>query len=146
MSFQDVIENIKETLTGDAALRSYLIAAFGKELTVTTGYRVRVEIGLEQLPYVLLTRPDTEKDFVSGGRDGKHTVRIYFGFYAENKEEAAKHLIRIEELIDDALLKDYTRGGHAIWTHPTLSSNDEGRHHPTYFFVSDIEILHRRMG
>ena len=143
-SFIDVIDNLATTLEDNAALKSFCAEKWSKSLIVLTVFKERTEIQLSDLPIVLITRPETTKDFSTGTRDGTHTVRLYCGFRQEDRLKAMKELIEFEEKLDDALLVDHTRGGIAIDTDPKASANDEGKFHPVYFMVMDVTIQHRR--
>lgn len=143
-TFNDAIANLVTTLEGDSALSSFCNTKWGASLTVLRLYKNRTEIQISDLPIALVTRPEVDKNFLIGARDGKHRVRIYFGFLQEDRLKAQEELIEVEELIDDALLVDHTRGGKAIDTTPEASANDEGSYHPVYFMVMDVLIKHRR--
>lgn len=146
-SFVDVINNIATTLQQDAALSSFCQSKWGRSLSVKKIFKERTEIGLNDLPSILITRPSTEKSFRILGfniRDWSNTVRLYCGFHQQDKLKALEELIEFEEKIDDALLFDSTRGGLALRTDPKTSVNDEGIYYPTYFLAMDVEIISRR--
>lgn len=143
-TFNDVIANLVTTLEGDSALSTFCTNKWGASLTVPRLYKNRTEIQVSELPVALITRPEVKKNFLIGARDAEHRVRIYLGFRQEDKLKAQEELIEVEELIDDALLADHTRGGKAIDTMPEASANDEGSFHPVYFLVMDVLIKHRR--
>jgi len=144
MSFTAVTDDIKITLESDAALNAFCTSRWGRSLTVKKAFRQRTEINMSEFPIALITRPEVEKRFLIGARDATHTVRIYVGFKQTDPEAAQDDLVVLEELIDDALLADHTRGGTAMSTDPQASANDEGLNHPIYFMVMDVEIEHRR--
>jgi len=143
-TFNDAIANLVTTIEGDSALSAFCLSKWGKALTVLRVYKNRTEIQLSELPIALITRPEVNKKFLIGAREGEHRVRIYFGFQQDDRLKAQEELIEAEELIDDALLVDHTRGGKAIDTTPEASANDEGSFHPVYFMVMDVLIKHRR--
>lgn len=143
-SFTTVIDNIVTTLQNDSALSAFCVAKWGKALTVKKVYKKRVEINLNELPIILVTRPSVEKEFLIGARDADHIVRLYAGFHQTDREKAQEEVIEFEEKIDDALLVDHTRGGTATNTNPKSSVNDEGENHPAYFMAMDVAIKHRR--
>jgi len=143
-TFKSVLENIQTTLREDSALIAFCTSKWNKSLKVESVYAERTEIQLSDLPIVLITRPSVEKVFKTRVRDSVHTVRLYCGFQQKDKLEAMSDLIELEELIDDALLKDHTRGGNAMDTNPGESINDEGKYHPVYFLAMNITVNHRR--
>lgn len=139
-----IVNNIVTTLQNDPALTTYCTAQWGKALNVLKVYKRRIEISAEDLPIILITRPQVEKEFLVGARDADHMVRLYAGFQQDDREEALDEIIEFEEKIDDALLVDHTRGGNAINTDPKASVNDEGEYHPVYFIAMDVAIKQRR--
>lgn len=143
-SFTAVINNIVTTLQNDSALTAFCTAKWGKALKVMKVYKRRVEISAEDLPVILITRPQVEKEFLVGARDADNMVRLYAGFQQDDREKALDEIIEFEETLDDALLVDHTRGGNAINTDPKASVNDEGEYHPVYFLAMDVAIKHRR--
>ena len=144
-TFTNIIDNLKTTLTNDVALNAYATAKWGKVVTARTEYRHRPEIQNSELPIILITRPAVKKEFLINVRETLSTVRLYCGFYETDKDKAQEEIVQFEELIDDAILVDWTRGGYAIMTNPVASENDEGIYHPSYFIVMDIEIRFRRL-
>lgn len=143
-SFVAIINNLVTTLDGDSALSAFCTAKWGKALKVLKIFKRRTEISANDLPIILVTRPDENKEFLIGARDVDHNVRLYAGFQQDDRENALEEMIEFEEKIDDALLVDHTRGGNAINTHPRASVNDEGEYHPVYFMVMDVAIKQRR--
>lgn len=143
-SFTNVIANIVTTLENDSALATFCNTKWGKALTVKKIFQRRTEVGLNDLPLILVTRPSVDKEFLVGARDADNIVRLYAGFHQTDKEKAADEIIEFEEKIDDALMVDHIRGGYAKDTNPRASANDEGEYHPVYFIVMDVAIKHRR--
>lgn len=140
-SFTNIITNIGTTLQNDSALSSFCSAKWGKTLKVLPLYKNRVEINLEELPIVLITRPQNKKEFIVGGRAYEHTIRLYCGFNQSDRSKSLEEIIGFEEAIEAALLVDRNRGGYAIDTDPQSTVNDEGAFHPSYFSVTDVIIL-----
>lgn len=144
-SFTTVIDNLATVLTDNSALQDFCQKKWGKPLTVAKVFRQRTEIGLSALPIILITRPAVEKPYETiGAKEGRHTVRLYFGFHQADKNNALQEEIEYEEKIEDAILADSTLTGTAVYVKPKNSANDEGEFHPVYFTVMDIEIFHRR--
>lgn len=143
-SFTAIISNIVTTLQNDADIASFCTTKWGKALTVMKVYKRRIEISAEDLPIVLITRPQADKKSLIGARDVDNTVRLYAGFQQDDREKALDEIIEFEEKIDDALLVDHTRGGNAINTDSKASVNDEGEFHPVYFIAMDVLVKHRR--
>lgn len=143
-SFVTVYNNIITTLQNDSALAAFCDAKWGKMLTVLKVFKKRVEVNLADLPVILVTRPNIDKEFLINARDADNIVRLYAGFHQTDREKAMEEMIEFEEKIDDALMVDHTRGGNAKSTNPKTSANDEGEFHPVYFMVMDVAIKHRR--
>lgn len=143
-SFSASLANLITLLQNNAALTAFCSAKWGKTLTVKASYRKRAEIKAGDLPLILITRPRVEKRFQVGARDGSHTAYLYALFHQDDREKGPLELIEFEEKIDDALLSDPGLSGAAINTTPTESVNDEGKNHPSYCIVMELEIKHRR--
>lgn len=144
MPFVPTLDNLVETLQDDAELQAYCLAKWGKAATVKRAYKRRIEIKISELPLIIVTRPRrVAREGLARRKDYTHTIRLYAGFHQTDREKANDELIEFEELIDDVLLKDRSRGGTASDTELTASENDEGENHPTYFSVLDYEILKR---
>lgn len=143
-SFVLPYNNIVTTLQNNSALSTFCNDKWGKALTVKKVYKKRIEINLDELPIILVTRPSVEKEFLIGARDADHIVRLYCGFNQADREKAQEEIVEFEEKIDDALMVDHTRDGTATNTNPKSSVNDEGENHPSYFILMDVAIKHRR--
>jgi len=143
-SFTDVIDNITTTLEDDTALQAFCADKWSRSLSAKAAWRKRVEIGLDELPVVLVTRPRTRNKNRHEIRDADHTVMLYCGFNQPDRDLILKEQIRFIELIENALLADVTRGGTAINTLIEDSVNDEGKFAPACFSVVAVEIYHRR--
>lgn len=143
-TFIDVINELVTTLQNDTALSSFSQTKWGKSLTVKKIFKERTEINTRDLPIILITRPSLEKSFLTGARDGAHTVRLYCGFHQNDRRRALEEFIEFEEKIDDALLNSQALESITLTINPLASANDEGKYHPVYFMVMDVEIRHRR--
>ena len=145
-SFTDVIDNIKTVLEADTALQAFCQAKWGRALNTVSAYRKRMEIGMDELPLILVTRPQTRNKNRHLIKDADHTVLLYCGFNQPDRDLVLAEQIRFIELIEDALLADVTRGGTAINTLIEDSVNDEGKFPPACFSVIALEIYYRRAG
>lgn len=149
MSINPAINNLKETLQNDSALAAFCHAQFGRQLTVKRGYRDREEIGMDECPIIIITRPSVDRENGLNRRSrGIHSLRLYFGFYqggnaADVRDQAAETAIEFEELIESSLVVDVTRAGTASATVPGASVNDEGALHPIYFGVMEVMLQKR---
>jgi len=145
-SFKDVVNNLVTTLQNDSDMSTFCKAKWNKNLSVKKVFKERNEINYNDLPIILITRPSIEKSFrIGGDRENKNIVRLYCGFLQNDKRQALDEFIEFEEIIDDVLLKDSMRGNYALDTDPVSSINDEGKYHPIYFMVMDVEILQYRI-
>ena len=142
-TFNDVIEELENNLLSYAPLNNFCSGKWSRSLTVQTSYVNRVEIPLNHLPIIVITRPSVEKSFLINTRDGKHIVRLYCGFHQSERDKALQELVGFEENIDDALTKSIFEKVMSL--HPQASVNDEGKNHPNYFIVMDLLIQHRRL-
>jgi hypothetical protein len=148
LSFNDTLDDLKTTLEGNAALLTYCNTQFGKNHTVKRVFKRRTEIALDELPIMLITRPNVMPGkWRPGERDYTHSVLIYCGFQCDDREEAQKILIEFDEVVDAAILthknpNELPAGVTDI--DPRATINDEGYYHPIYFFVKQIEINETR--
>lgn len=144
-SFVDVLNNVVDLLTNDAALTAFCQDKWGKTLTVQKGGRKRTEIDLDKLPIIRITRPQIDKSYVEENvRDGKNICRFYCGFRQNDRAKGPDELIMFEEILDDTLLGTPSDELGALVIDPKSATNDEGFLHPVYFFVADVEIQFRR--
>ena len=148
MSFNITLDNLKTTLEGDAAILSYCSTQFGKTHTVKRVFKKRTEISVDELPIMLITRPDvTPEKWRPTEREYTHNALVYCGFYCEDREAAQKILVEFEELMETAILtyKNPSMLPEGITDiDPKAALNDEGYYHPAYFFVKTIEIQETR--
>jgi hypothetical protein len=143
-TFISVIDNIKSTLENDTALDTLCQENFGRAITVLKSFKNRQELDAAQFPVIMITRPQVKKTYLTGAKDGEHTVLLYCGFFCEDSTQALDMLVQLEEAVDDAMLVDTSRGGTAIDSLPGDSANDSGHYHPYYFIVMTVDIHHRR--
>ena len=146
-SFVDVVDVIvSKLLSGNAA--SFALAKWGKALAVNKMFKHRTEIGLSELPLIMITRPEVVPDnWTLGEREYKHLLRFYFGFHQPDKSLAQDEIIQFEEAIEDDFLS-YKESGSlpaGVWDIDSKAAiNDEGYFHPVYFAVKDVEIFTAR--
>jgi hypothetical protein len=140
MSFVNTLTNVVTTLTNDTDLQAYALTTWGKNVTVKKGFRQRLEIGLDELPLIRVTRPEDTPDTRSGNIIIMHKVRLYAGIYQPDKDAAVDQIITFGELIRAALRKDRRRGGTAQTTIPGAIVNDEEGLADSFFLVMDTDI------
>ena len=149
MAILPALKQIGTTLLADADLTAFCQQNFGKSLTVKRSYRDREEIGMDECPIVIITRPQVERENGLNRRSrGVHTARLYFGLYqhdvAGDPREVGNDLsVEFEELIEAALVADTTLNSTVSAIVPGSSVNDEGALHPTYFGVMDVNLYKR---
>lgn len=149
MSILPALKQLKTTLLGDAALTSFCHTNFNKKLTIKRCYRDREEIGMDECPIILVTRPSVDRENGLNRRSrGIHTARLYFGFYqpdvsGDAREAGSDTAVEFEELIESALVADTTLAGTVSAVVPGTSINDEGSLHPIYFGVMDVTLKKR---
>ncbi len=140
MSFNAVLDAIKQVFESDSALQLFISANGWDELTVKTTYKNRESIALDELPIVMLSRPRVQRSSNYGSLDGTHIVRIYAGFYQPDVDRRVPELIEFEELLVAALEKDPTLNDLVDGINPGESMNDEGAT-DTCFLVQEIEVI-----
>ena len=145
-SFKDVMTGLKTTLESNAALQAYAQAKWSKNIQIMIVFKPDTEVGLDELPLIMMTRPEVKKSSLIGGsREGEHIVRLYFLFREEDRLQAQEILIEMDEKIDDALTAPYPWDiGGALDIKPGDSLNNEGNFHPAYALVMDVSITHSR--
>jgi hypothetical protein len=148
LSFNTTLDDLTTALEGNAALLTYCNTRFGKAHVVKRMFKQRTEIGLEELPIILMTRPMIKPaPWRPAERDYTHTIMLYCGFYCEDREAAQGILVEFDEVIDAAVLEykapnELPAGITDIDPQDTV--NDEGIYHPVYFFVKAVEISETR--
>jgi hypothetical protein len=144
-SFLDTIKLLVTALETNAALAAFAQEKWKKSVAVKKVFKRRTEIPTNSLPIILITRPSIRKTFqIGNGREGANLVRLYAGFFQPDPRKGLDEMIEYEELLD-SILSDMKPGEiGAIGIDPEVSTNDEGKHHPSYFTVMDVEITHER--
>lgn len=142
-SAYEIGKNIEATLQSDADLTVFLLERYpSKRLSTLLGFRKRTDIRGEGCPFFMITRPEITTENRPGMRGRlRHTFFIYFFVYQPNEAKAFEEMVKLEELIDQTLLKDTSRGGHAVDTITGESANDEGYFSPIYAGVKKITVV-----
>lgn len=145
ISFVAALTALANQITGNTPLQAFSQAKWGKPLTAKLSFRRRTEVNLSALPTVLITRPRVSKRRdASGGQEGLHSVRLYFGFYQPDPDKVVGEQIGLEELLEDAINSDTSLGDTADEVNIGDSTNDEGKQHPSCFTVMDLGIIFQR--
>lgn len=149
MSILPALKQLKTTLLDDVDLTAFCHTNFGTRLTIKRSFRDREEIGMDECPIILITRPSVERENGLNRRSrGSHSARLYFGFYqpdtsGDSREAGTDTAVEFEELIETALSADITLNGTVSSIVPGSSVNDEGTMHPIYFGVMDVTLKKR---
>lgn len=144
-TFNDVLTRVKTLIETDSDLSAFCNDKWGRAPTAAIRFRSRREIGFNELPLVLITRPQvTGRKRVRHGREGVHTVRLYAGFVQNDPELGAAEQVAFEEKIEDALTRDNPFSDLALEAAVGDSVNDEGAQAPAYFTVMHVEVLFQR--
>jgi hypothetical protein len=141
MSFVDALARIVDILLADAALTDFITQNFDRPLSVRIAYKNREEINTSELPITLITRPEKTgeaEDTVNGFY--QHIVLFYIGFHCDDHEQGQLLLIKFEEFIEAALMKNMDLGGLVTAITPGPSRNDQGMNHPEYFIVKAMTV------
>lgn len=145
MSFIPALEKLRSLMETDASLVSYCTTTLGKVITGHRRFKLRTEVGMDELPVALITKPSSDKtsDSCIAGTS-IDLVRMYIGFFCDDLDQAQDILVMLEQLIDSAIMMDPTLTGLVEYTYPGSSANDEGMFHPVYFMVKEFHI-HREV-
>lgn len=145
LSFASTLTALASQITGNAGVQAFCQAKWGRPLTAKVSFRNRAELNMASLPIVLITRPRVGKRRdTSGGPEGLHSVRLYFGFYQPDQDKVVTEQIGLEELIEDAINSDTSLADTADEVTIRDSANDEGKKHPSCFTVMDLDVLFQR--
>jgi hypothetical protein len=145
VSFIEVLQALGNQIIGDASLQAYCQAKWGRNLKARISYRPRTEIHLGELPVLLITRPRVAKRRdAPGGPIATNAVRLYLGFYQPDQEKVVGEQIGLEEMVEDAILRDTSLGDVADEVSLGDSANDEGSKHPSCFTVMELEVAFQR--
>lgn len=144
-SFNDAIAALITSLKTNSALLAFIqTIAPQKTLTVLQVFKPRIEVSGSDLPIILITRPQIDPTYQENSVYGGHKLRLYFGFQEDDREQGAKNHILFEEKLRDALLADPSTGGTTENVTPGVAVNDEGRNHPNYFGMMEVDVMHKR--
>lgn len=144
-SFTIVTDAIKVALQNDADLKAFCLTEWQRAQKVEKAFKKREEILQTDLPVILFTVPAQKTGYAAGRLlHRKYVIRCYAGFQQHDRVKAHDEIIRFEEFIEQALLKDATLNDLGILITPGDSANDEGFYHPTYFLAKDFEVLVER--
>jgi len=143
-SFNDAIAALVTLLTTDTALSAFVLTKWGKPLKVLAVYKDKQEIHDSDLPLIMIVRPQMTPSFEENKVYGGHLVRLYYGFLQNDKLKGQPESIEFEEKLTDALLVDPSLGGVTINVTPGVTAVDEGRNHPRYFGVKNVDVMHGR--
>ena len=139
--FTAVLKAIQVVLAEDSNLQTFSDEHWQKSITPEIKFKHRREVPFSDLPIIMITRPEIrDRQPVAEGRKAAHTVRLYAGFPQKDPAQAALEAIEFEERIDDALTRDRKMGGLVLDLAVKDSVNDEGKFHPAYFCVMDVDV------
>ena len=141
-TFNDALDNLVTILRDYPPLVEFGQDKWGKEFTVKRRFQKKTELGTSEMPVILIIRPEVVKDFQLQARDGTHTVLLFVGFLQDDRELAQAELVELEEILDDAVLANYTLGDTVLSAMPGPSTNES--EHPKYWLIMQVDVLHRR--
>lgn len=145
MAFTDVIDNIVTVLEdADGAFQTYCTTNFGRAALIKQTYVDRAEISEADLPLVSIALPGIDKDKVLNTKDKTYTLNLWIYFLQNDPYAALGNFTALDELVDEALLADHTRGGYAINTIPGPAQTDGGVDHPVYTILQETQIRYRK--
>jgi len=141
MSFVDNINAFKVRLENNQALNDFALTKFGKVFKVWKVFHSRTEIGLDDLPLIMLTRPSVNRTPSNLSARKEHTVALYAGYRQEDRLLSLEQSIELDSLLEYAVMgKTDLPGDVPMPVEVTDSTNDEGLYHPVYFMVMLIKV------
>jgi len=143
-SFNDAIAGLITLLETNPPLTNFVLAKWQKKLTVLAVYKDKTEVHDADLPLIMIVRPQLTPSYVENKVYGGHLVRLIYGFLQNDKLKGQPEAIEFEEKITDALLLDPSLGGVTENVTPGVTVTDEGRNHPRYFGVKNVDVMHKR--
>lgn len=145
MGFNDTIDTFVTMLEANTALSAWSTAQFSKAVSVKRMFKYRTELGMDELPIVMVVYPAKDPgSWTYGERIVKYTLRLYFLFMQEDRETAQTQVTDFEELIEAAFLQyidgTLTKPTGVERIEPGAAATDEGIYHPVYAGVKDIVV------
>lgn len=142
-SFTDVLDKLEEVLEQDADLKAFCNEKYGKDLSARRTVRQIDELPPEDFPLVMISRPRQKAKNLPGMQaDVSHQVLLYIVFQQDEMDLALDEVIQIDELIDQALLRNLNLGGLAKNIDTSEGSeNSEHAWHPVYAIVKGIMVI-----
>jgi len=143
-TFNTALDALAAMLGEDETIRDYAVEKWQYPFTVRREDRNHIPINTDDLPLILVMRPSVTKTQVVGGRDTKHTVKLYVLFQQADPAKAQTEAVEAEELIDDVLLTTEPDTLGIKMLYPGSSKTDDAAVPPVYSIVMDVDIWHRR--
>lgn len=144
-SFNAAIAALITSLQLNAGLIAFVAANWpGRTLSVKQVFKPRTEVHPAELPLIMITRYQLDPSYDENSVYGGHKLRLYYGFQQDNRELGAQLQITFEEALRDALLADPGNSETTENVTPGVAANDEGRNHPHYFGMMEVEVMHKR--
>lgn len=141
MSFVDNINALKVRLENNQALNDFALTKWEKVFKILKVFHNRTEIGLNDLPLIMITRPTVNRTPSNLSARKEHTVALYAGFRQEDRLLALEQLIELDSLLEDAVIvRTNLQGDIPMPVEVTDSTNDEGLYHPVYFMVMNLKV------
>lgn len=141
MSFVKKLNALKIRLEKSKKLQDYFYENFNKPLSIKRVFKNRVEIGLSDLPILLITRPRRDTLFAGNISNKEHSVLLRIGFNQNDFEKAQDNLIEIEEIIEEIIpMKTTDPDDVAMAMSVGETLNDEGVYHPVYFMMMHLIV------
>ena len=142
MSILSKLKGIQKRLELNQALQNYCTEKFGRELKVKRVFKNRIEINLNELPLIMITRPRVNRATQNGVISKSHSVFLYIGFSQEDLLKAQDNIVELDELVEVAVNERQT-GDVPLAITVEDSVNDEGMYHPVYFNVTHLTVKDR---
>ena len=149
MSIIANINALKARLQNAPELNAFFVNNFGKALKVVKAYKNRTEIAFDDLPILMITRPQIDRSY--GGSKGvnkEHHIFLYVGFHydkVDDLELALDYFVELDDLLEDAVSTRLLSVAEdkAFVVSIEESANDEGMLHPIYFMKMHLKIKDR---
>jgi len=143
MAAIDALRALQALIESDSGLQAFSQWKWGKAVAARIVFKHRVEIRVNELPLVLITRPRVTRKESTGAVVSANAVRLYAGFHQNDRDKGAAELIEFEEALEMLLRANQTLNGAANDLDSGESVNDEGAFHPVYFLTKELTVMVR---
>ena len=137
-----VLQKLADVIAADPDIEAFCQEKYKRSMATRLSFHKRAELMPAAMPLSMITCPKTEVENLMGMQAKlTHHVLIYLMISQEDKDKALIELMELEELVDQALMRNSSLGGLVSDIDPSQgSANDEGWFHPKYSVVKIILV------